>query len=213
MTIEEKKEYNRQWRMKNPDYSIKYGKKYRKTSNYEMIKMKLRKSGFHSNKAIERKDYQVAYSKERWKKQKESLSNINEILGYDIFIDWKFIPKTSYKYAISDTGEVFDMKKHYIIPQKTEQGIKVVYLDHNNKIIRLKVPYAVLFSHKRRKNKKRFWVGYIDGNFKNNNVSNLIRVFPIEALLKSQFYKDIKSVNFSIFYYVRKFKKNIDFSK
>lgn len=203
MTIDEKREYDKQWRLSHPNYHIEYGRKYRKTSNYEMIKYKLRKSGFYIKKANERKEYHQVYTKQRWKKAKESLSYINTILGYEDYIDWKFIPKTTYKYAVSDTGEIYDMKKQCIIPQKTEQGIKVVYLPHYNKIIRLKVPYAVLFSHRRRKNRKRFWVGYIDGNFKNTNVSNLVRVFPIEELLKSQFYKDMKSVNFSFWYYCK----------
>jgi hypothetical protein len=213
MDIEEKKEYNRQWRLKNPDYSIKYGKKYRKSSNYEMIKYKLRKSGFYSKKAAERKDYHTAYSKDRWKKQSDFLLTVNTILNIDDFIKWKYIPKTAYYYAISDTGIVFDCKNQVVITPYRQSNTLLVDLPVKNKIVTLKVPYVVIKSFSKDKKKKRHWLEYNDGDFRNCSIFNLVRVYPIERLLKSQFYKDIKSVNFSIFYYVRKFKKNIDFSK
>lgn len=211
MDIKEKKEYNRQWRLKNPDYNIKYGKKYRKSSNYELIKYKLRKSGFHSKKAAERKDYHAAYSKDRWKKQSDFLLTINTILNIDSFIQWKYIPKTAYHYAVSDSGLIFDCDNRVLITPFNKRKVLEVNLPLKKKILTLRVAYVVMKSFSKNKMKKTFWIEYRDNDLKNCSIFNLIRVNPIERLLASQFYKDIKSVNFSIWYYRRKFNKNLDF--
>jgi hypothetical protein len=213
MTTEEKKEYNRQWRENNPDYSKTYMKKWRKSSNYEMVKYKLKQNGFYRQQTIKRKGYLKEYGVKRWLNFKHKLTTINEILGYEDFVRWRYIPKTNYKYAISDSGVVFDIKNQSIHPQKTLNKVKVVYLDVNGKIITLKVAYAVLYSFSNNRKGKRFFIDYIDGDWSNVNLYNLIRVYPLERLLNSQFYKDIKSVNFSIYHYIKKFKKNIDFSE
>jgi hypothetical protein len=213
MDTEQKKEYNRIWREKNPDYNKNYLRKWRKTSNYEMVKMKLRKSGFYLEQAIKRKDYHKVYSNQRWVKKKQYLNTINDILGLEEFVKWMYIPKTAYNYAISDTGIVFDCKNEVKITPYRQSNTLLVDLPFKNKTLTLKVPYVVLKSFSKDKKKKRHWIEYKDGDFRNCSIFNLMRVYPIERLLKSQFYKDIKSVGFSFHYYVRKFKKNIDFSK
>ena len=213
MTTEEKKEYNKQWRENHPDYGKVYMKKWRKTSNYEMSKLKMIRTGFHKKQNLKRVDYLKKYGVVRWLNSKHQLTTINETLDFEEFVRWRYIPKTNYKYAISDSGVVFDMKNQSIHPQKTIHKTKVVYLDVNGNIMTLKVAYAVLYSFSNNRKGKRFFIDYIDGDWDNVNLYNIIRVYPIERLLKSQFYKDIKSVNFSIYYYIKKFKKNIDFSK
>lgn len=213
MTPEEKKEYNRKWREQHPDYNKKYLKKWRKSPNYEMVKMKLRKSGFHIKKNAERKEYLKEYQKQRWINKVEILNNINKVLGYEDFVSWKFIPNFSHKYAISDTGVVFDIKNNSIIPLISEGKIKVVYLHHNNKLTRVKVPYAILYSFSKHKSKKRFYIGYKDGDWRNVALHNLKRVYPIDELLNSQFYADLKALNFQVGKYFRIMKKNIDFSE
>jgi hypothetical protein len=209
MTKEEKNEYNRVWRENHPDYSKKYMKEWRK-SGRDWNSKRMDKIRMEKHKGTQaRKDTFKRAAKKYTDKIKKILQGVNDIVGYPHYIEWKFI-KGYRRYLVSDTGQIFDSFYSTLVRPDIRTDAVYIPLKTGDKYKFFMLHNIIGESFLKKRNKKG-WVEHIDNNKFNNVVTNLIWIIPIEKLLNSQFYKDIKSVNFSSYHYSRKFKKKLTF--
>lgn len=210
MDKKQKNDYNKLWRALNPDYSKNYMKKYRAEGRDFYSKKKDAERMKKYKGTPSRIDTINRASKKYRNKLKDLVSDINYNVGFPNFILWKLIPNTKHRYAVSDTGQIYDL--FYQTLCLTYRDRKGVYIDLkvNKKMVRYRLHQLVgeAFLNKR-KMRKKGWIEHIDGDKYNNCITNLIWVSPIEKLLNSQFYKDLQSVGFSYYHYVRKFIKKV----
>ena len=209
MTKEEKNEYNRIWRENHPDYSKKYMKEWRK-SGRDWNSKKRDKIRMEKYKGTEgRKDTFKRAGKKYRDRMKEILKGVNDIIGFPNYIEWKFI-KGNRRYLVSDTGQIFDSFYSTLVRPHIRKDAVYIPLKTGDKYQFFKLHKIIGESFLKKRNKKG-WVEHIDGDKFNNILTNLIWVQPLQKLLNSQFYKDIQSVGFSYYHYVRKFSKKVDF--
>ena len=203
-----KEQYNREWRAMNPNYSKNYMKKWRAEGRDYYSKQKHKEYRKAWGKTDKGRQCQLISSKKSWYKAKQKLDEINDLIGFPEYIRWRYIIGTERRYAVSDTGQVFDIKFSTLVLPFDNHKCIWVSLKIGDKYERFKL-YQLVGKAFLNRSKKKGWVEHINNDYTNNTITNLYWVNPLEKLLKSQLYADLKSVNFNSWIYFRKFGKNI----